>query len=83
MVDGAHTIPGLSAQLLVGVVSVVEKGLATTHHQLMEEANARSTAQVTPKQKAATPIHAQVLTCLSISQIGIDLVVCHCYFYSS
>ena len=72
MVDGEHTIAGLAAQLLVEVGSVAEKGHATTHRQLMEESSARPTVQVTLKQKAATPVHAQVLTYLSMSQISID-----------
>ena len=83
MVDGVHTIAGLAAQLLVGVVSVAEQGLATAHRQLMEEANAWLTVQVILKQKAATPMHAQVLIYLSMSQVSIDWVVCHCYFHSS
>ena len=83
MVDGEHTLSGQVAQLLVGVVSGAEQGVVTTHRQLMEEANARSMVQGTLKHKVATPIHVQVLTCLSMSQISIDLVVHHCYFYSS
>ena len=72
MVDGVHTVAGPGAQLLVGMVSVAEQGLVTAPRQLMEEANARLTVQVTLKQKTATPIHAQVLKLLSTSQIGID-----------
>ena len=72
MVDGVHGLAGPVAQLLVGVVSVAEQGLATVLRQLMEEVNARLTVQVTLKQKTATPIHAQVLKLLSTSQIGID-----------
>ena len=60
MVDGLHTIAGLAALLLVGVVSVAEQGLVTAPRQLMEEANARRTAQVTLKQRPATPTLAQV-----------------------
>ena len=50
MADGEHTLTGQLAQLLVGVVSVAEQGLATAPRQLMEEANARLTVQVTLKQ---------------------------------
>ena len=60
MGDGEHTIAGQAAQLLVGVVSVVEQGFVTTLRQLMEVANARQTVQVTRKQRPATPTHAQV-----------------------
>ena len=75
MGDGEHTIAGLAAHLLVGLVSVVEQGLVTTLRQLMEVVNARPTGQVTPKQKAAIPIPVQVLTCPSMPQIGIYWVV--------
>ena len=74
MVDGAHTIAGLAAHSLAEVVSVAEQGLAIAHRQLMEEANARQTVQVTLRQKAVTPIHAQVLKILSMSQICIDWI---------
>ena len=65
MVDGVHTIAGLAAQLLVGVVSIAEQGLATAHRQLMEEANARLTVQVTLKQRPVTPTLAQVRESMS------------------
>ena len=60
MVDGLHTIAGLAALLLVGVVSVAEQGLVTAHHQLMEVANARPTAQVTLTLRLVTATHARV-----------------------
>ena len=77
MVDGVRGLAGQLAQLLVEVVSVAEQGLVTAPRQLTKAANARLTGQVTLKQKSATPIHAQVLTYLSISEIGIDWVICH------
>ena len=46
MADGVHGMPGLAAQLPVGVVNVAEQGLATTHRHLMEEGNVRLTVQV-------------------------------------
>ena len=78
MVDGVHTLPGQVAQLLVRVVSVAEQGLVTTHRQLMEVANARRTVQMTRKQRPATPIHAQVIKCMSISQNCIVGVAYYC-----
>ena len=67
MADGVHTLAGPVVLLLVRVVSVVEQGFVTTLRQRMEVANARQTAQVTRKQRPATPTHAQVANCLSIS----------------
>ena len=58
MVGGVHTRYGPVAQLLVGEVSVAERGLVTTHRQLMEGANARPTDQVILKQRPATPTNA-------------------------
>ncbi len=78
-----HTIAGLAAHSLAEVVSVAEQGLAIAHRQLMEETNARLTAQVILKQKHATPIHAQVRTYISMSQIGIGWLICNCLFRCS
>ena len=60
MVDGIRGLTGPLAQLLVGAVSVTEQGLVPAHCQLMEVAIARTTAQVTLRQKPATTTIAQV-----------------------
>ena len=67
MVDGVHILAGPVVLLLVRVVSVVEQGFVTTLLQLMEVASARQTVQVTRKQRPATPTHAEVANCQSIS----------------
>ena len=76
-----HTQAGPVAQLLVGVVSVAEQGLVTTHRQLMGVANALPMVQVTLTQKSATIMHVQVSKSLSISEKCTDSVVCLQIFY--
>ena len=58
MAGGAVGRGGPVVQLLVGEVSVAERGLVTTHHQLMEGPSARTTDQVPLKQRPATPNNA-------------------------
>ena len=72
MVAGVRLLTGLIALCLVELGSIAEREFVTAQRQLMVVMTALPMVQATPKQKTATPIHAQVRSSLSMSETSED-----------
>ena len=68
MVDGVTGLLGTIVQFRVGVHNIAEQGFATIQHQLTVAMIVLLTVRVTPKQKTAEPLHAQVCNSLAVSE---------------